>query len=115
MDPISNVDRLVIMLRQRLLERSRTAANRKPGGRTELEATPSPAKSGIEALETIKEYKGHTAHRAVIQGLLTEHFGIEVINDAQFQAIVSRVTGAIENDSEAAILLDAVIADLRRG
>jgi hypothetical protein len=51
--------------------------------------------------------------RALVQNLLTEHFGASLLNDAQFQQVISRVAGAIEDDAEASKLMAQVLSELR--
>jgi len=64
----------------------------------------------MAAIETADE---KPLRRAVIQNLLADQLGEGLLNDAQFQQIVSRVTDAIEEDRDAAELLSRVIAELR--
>jgi hypothetical protein len=111
MDPISNVDRLVILLRQKLIERSRKMARDKPGGKsTPVRADPSV----IDTLAGTGNVDERVLHRAVIQNLLAEQFGADVINDAQFQSIISRVTEAIKENADTASLMGKVISSLRQ-
>lgn len=111
MDPISNVDRLVILLRQKLIERSRKVAGEKRAGKG-LAAGTRP--TAIEALASAENVDEHVLRREVIQSLLADQFGPEIINDAQFQTIISRVTEAIEENAETANLLRRIISGLRQ-
>jgi hypothetical protein len=65
----------------------------------------------IAAAEGVDERQ---LRRALVQNLLTEHFGPSLLNDGQFQQIVSRVTGVIEQDVEASNLMAQVLSELRR-
>jgi hypothetical protein len=110
MEPVSNADRLVLLLRQKLEERSRTAR----GSAKAKSNTPAPAEaSGVRALAAIEGTDERSLRRAIIQNLLADQFDPALINDAQFQQIVTRVTDAIEDDREASALIQRVIADLR--
>jgi hypothetical protein len=112
MDPISNADRLELLLRQKLEERARVQhAQRPPAKPGTQEAAPA---SGIHALATVDWTDERALRRAIIQNLLADQLGPELINDAQFQQIVSRVTNAIEEDAAAAELLTGVASELRR-
>lgn len=114
MDPISNADRLVLLLRQKLLERSKATAKdrlaKNQKGNVEAPVQPS----GLQALAAIDGIDERDFRRALIQHLLADQLGPDLVNDAQFQQIVSRVTGAIEEDSDISQLLSRVISDLRR-
>jgi hypothetical protein len=110
MDPISNVDRLVLLLRQRLSERSTarhgaaTAASRR--------TSPPPA-DVVRALAAVEGMDERHLRRALIQSLLSDAFGKGVVNEAQFQQVVDRVTQTIEDDPDTARLLQRVVGDLR--
>ncbi len=110
MDPISNADRLVILLRQKLQERAKLGGAARAGRKTDL-ATATP--TGIEALAAIEGADERPLRRALIQNLLADQLGPALLNDAQFQQIVSRVTEVIEDDPGAAQLLSRLVSDLR--
>ena len=92
MEPISNADRLVLLLRQKLQERAKAgrAANRQ-------KAVPdSPAEpSALQALAAVESVDEGVLRRAFVQNLLADQLGPELLNDAQFQQIVSRVTALL--------------------
>lgn len=109
MDPISNADRLASVLRQKLLERSKSAAaqgarKRESGGN---------AATGVHALAAIEGIDERQLRRTLLQSLLAEEFGAELINQAQFQQVVDRVLDTIEQDQQATNLLSRVIRDIR--
>jgi hypothetical protein len=110
MDPISNVDRLVLLLRQRLQERERARGPAKAGRRA---APATGGMSAAQALAAIDDVDERHLRRALIQGLLSDQFGSNVINEARFQQIVDRVLGAIEDDDAGRALLDRISKDLR--
>lgn len=110
MDPISNSDRLIALLRQKLQERTKTkAASRKPAGKGESLST----LSSVQAMAAIDGADERQLRRAFIQNLLADQLGPMLVNDSQFQQIVTRVTAAIDDDPAAAKLLSRLIADLR--
>ena len=111
MDPISNADRLVLLLRQKLEERARSSSATRPTGKPAANAPAPP--SGMRALAAIDWSDERPLRRAVVQNLLADQLGPELVNDAQFQQIVSRVTDTIEEDVQASELLMRVIAELR--
>src|ERR1700749_415705 len=108
MEPISNADRLVLLLRQKLKERSRAARG---GARAVPHAPAEP--SGVRALAAMDGVDERSLRRAIIQNLLADQLDPSLINDAQFQQLVTRVTDAIEDDREASELMLRVVADLR--
>ena len=108
MDPISNVDRLVLLLRQRLQERERAkGASRtsRPNRQVEPRA--------VEALAALEGVDERQFRRSLIQGLLSDQFGQGVINDAKFQQVVDRVLGALEDDPKGRELLDRISREMR--
>ncbi len=111
MDPISNVDQIVLLLRQRLTERERAA-----GVRGERKAGVEPAAQSVDALRALAAVENvdeRQLRRALIQNILSEQFGAEMINDARFQQVVDRVTETIEGEADAARLLGRVTRELR--
>lgn len=110
MQPISNVDRLVLLLRQRLAERGKAS---RPSAATAGAAAPArAAPSALQALAGVDGVDERHLRRALIQDLLSDSFGERAINDAQFQRVVDRVTETIEGDPQAAKLLQRVLGDL---
>jgi hypothetical protein len=112
MDPISNADRLVLLLRLKLEERAKSNAANRSAGKPQADAPASPL--GVRALATIDWSDERPMRRAIIQSLLADQLGPELVNDAQFQQIVTRVSDAIEDDAGASELLTKVVAELRR-
>ncbi len=113
MEPISNTDRLILLLRQKLEERAKASANSRSTGRANPAASAPVEPSGVRAMMAVEGADEHSLRRAVLQNLLADHLGPELINDAQFQQVVTRVSEAIEEDDEASTLLTQVIAQLR--
>jgi len=112
MDPISNADRLVLLLRLKLEERAKSNAANRAASKPHTEAPASPL--DVRALATIDWSDERPMRRAIIQSLLADQLGPELVNDAQFQQIVTRVSDAIEDDTGASELLTKVVAELRR-
>lgn len=112
MEPISNIDRVVLLLKQRLEQRSRAqrqeGAARRRGG-----SEPQPGAQGITALAALAGVDERQLRRTFVQTLLADQLGADLVNDAQFQQIVSRVASAIEADADAARLLTRVLGDAR--
>lgn len=111
MEPISNADRLVLLLRQKLEERSKTLAKNARGAAKTDRSVPEP--SGLRALAAVEGVEDKPLRRAFIQNLLADQLGSAFLNDAQFQQVVTRVTDSIDDDPVTAKLLSRLIADLR--
>lgn len=112
MDPVSNVDRLVLILRQQLEERAARGATAptsapKPAGSTRA--------SNLRALAALDGVDDAALGRTIIEGILTDAFGAELLNDARFQQVVERVTRTIEEEQEAKRLLLRLVGAVRRG
>lgn len=110
MEPVSNVDRLVLLLRQRLQERERLKAAPRTAGRTTGRTGGLTAAQALAAIGHIDERQ---FRRALIQGLLTDQFGHEMLNEARFQQVVDRVVSAIEGDAAGRELLDRISREMR--
>jgi hypothetical protein len=112
MEPISNVDRLVVLLRRRLLERSKAAGSArkdKAGGSGERAGEVSQ----LRALAAIEGVDDRQLKRALIQNILADQFGNEMLNEAKFQQMVDRVTEGLEGEPGSATLLTRVVGELR--
>ena len=115
MDPVSNVDALVLILRQRLEERARAQSTTKT---ERLKAPEPPFDSGVRSVEALASLEGVSDHqlgRALIQSVLTEHFGADLLNEAKFQRVIDQVTETIEQEPDAARLLGRTLGELRSG
>lgn len=111
MEPISNSDRLVLLLRNKLEERAKAASSGRSAAKLSGSAPVSPM--GVHALAAIDWADERLLRRSIVQYLLADQLGPTLINDAQFQQIVSRVTDAIEEDTQASNLLTQTISELR--
>jgi len=112
MDPISQVDQLALILRQRILDQSKTrSARHKPSG-TE---TRSSWVGGLKAMAATDGIDDHQLRRALIQNILAEQFGRGLINETKFQQVVERVVETLEADSSGSILMARCVAELRGG
>jgi len=113
MSAISNVDRLVVVLRQRLLEQvQQPAANRADlPNETQRQAT---GFEQLQALAAVDDIEDDQLRRALIQNILSEYFGPELLNEAKFQQVIDRVTDVLKRDPKLSKLLSQVVRDLRR-
>jgi hypothetical protein len=115
MDPVSNANRIAMMLRARLQERAKAGA----GGRASKADTKGSGetvrKGAMRSAEAIEGLGDRRLKRALIEDILTDQFGTALVNDAQFQQVVDQVTDAIEADAEGAAIFSRVVDDLRAG
>ena len=111
MDPVSNVDQLVLLLRQRLLERSRTQSA--SDARRSAAKRPANPLETVQALAAVEGMEDRDLQRAFVQSLLTEQFDSRLINDAKFQQVVDRVTDALNDDTGTSRLLGRLMDELR--
>ncbi len=112
MDPISNADRIAAVLRQTLRERlgpgrSGTAARGDDSASHLLSRL-----SAARAIAAIRGINDRERRRALVQALLAQKFGLELLNDAHFQQLVSRVSQVIEDDAEIVDYLTRIMKDL---
>lgn len=114
MDPIANADRLLLLLRQKLLDRSKAASASARVGGPAAQRPPAAGLGSVQALAGVDGLDERQLRRALIQVLLADQLGEELINEAEFQQVVERVTDAIGEDRAAARLLGRVLDDLRR-
>jgi hypothetical protein len=113
MDPVSNANRLAMLLRQRLDERSRAGPAAR-AGRKEAKGTGDvagrDAMRGADAVEALDDRK---LKRVMIEHILVDQFGPALVNDASFQQLVDQVTEAIEADKNGALTLSQALAEVR--
>jgi len=113
MDPVSNANRLAMLLRQRLDERSRAGAAAR-GGRKEAKGTGDVAgKGALRGADAVEALDDRKLKRVLIEHILVDQFGPSLVNDASFQQLVDQVTEAIEADSNGALTLSQALAEVR--
>jgi hypothetical protein len=106
---ISNVDRLVLLLRERLAQRTKVARGATRGA-SPVRASPAEMIRELAAVEGMDE---RLLRRTLVQNLLLDSFGETVVYDAQFQQVVERVTQTIEADPKTAELLQRMVRELK--
>ena len=116
MDAISNADRFVALLRQKLAERT-GARGAEQRGRTD---TGRAAEQGGQAVRSVAASAARAGaddrklRRTIVEQLLAERFGAALINDPRFQETVGQVSELMGTDPSLAAMLDEVIAAVRR-
>ncbi|WP_443751385.1 hypothetical protein [Asticcacaulis solisilvae] len=112
MDPISQVDQLAMILRQRILDHSKTRSTRRKGSGTEAKSSWVASLKALAATEAVDD---HQLRRALIQNILAEQFGHGLVNDTKFQQVVERVVDTLEADEAGTTLMARCILELRNG
>ena len=115
MDPVSNANRIAMMLRARLQERAKSGAAERGGHRDAPVTADAPKKGPVPGADAIGSLDDRRLKRALIENILADQLGPALINDARFQQVVDQVADAIDADSDGAALLSRTIADLRAG
>jgi hypothetical protein len=113
MDPVSNANRIAMLLRQRLQERSKSATAERSGRRDLPGAVDAPRKGALRGASAIDALDDRRLKRALVENILADQLGAGLINDAKFQQVVDQVAEAIESDTDGALLLAKAITDLR--
>lgn len=114
MDPVSNANRIAMLLRQRLQERTRTAAAER-GRKSSRGLDGTIRGETIRSAEAIEGLDDRQLKRALIEDILADQFGTDLLNDAKFQQVVDRVADAIDADAGGGVLLEKAVAGLRAG
>ncbi len=113
MEPISNVDRLVLILRQRLQERARASAGARKAAKPPTGRAAVDPMATVQALAAVDDVDDRQLKRALVQGLLAENLGPGLVNDAGFQQMVDRVAETLDRDPDLGKLMARVVVDLR--
>lgn len=115
MDPVSNANRIAMMLRARLQERAKAGAAGRASRADSKASGEASRKGAVRSAEAIEGLDDRRLRRALIEDILTDQFGTALVNDARFQQVVDQVTDAIEADAEGGAIFSRVVEDLRGG
>ena len=114
MDPISNTDRLVQLLRQKLSERAKA---RSPAGAAHG------ATVDAKGMDKVLAVTGRSAEagaddaqlqRILIEQLLADQFGPAMVNEPKFQQVVDRVHDIMKSDPDVGLMLNQTLSDVRK-
>jgi hypothetical protein len=115
MDAISNTDRFVILLRQKMAERAetkRTLTNNRTESKTLTGHQAVGAVIGRSAKAGAEDEK---LRRTVIEQLLANRFGHSLINEAKFQEIIDQVYQVMMSDENLKNLFNDVVFEIKSG
>jgi hypothetical protein len=113
MDPISNVDRFAVLLRQKLEERAKRQSIRTRGT---PEAKPLQGREAIQAVTGRAARSGadkEVLERTLIEQLLVDQFGTALVNEPKFQDIINQVAKMMREDRALRFLIDGAITTLK--
>jgi hypothetical protein len=111
MTPISQTERFVLLLRERLAERARARST----GKTGAAALVGPI--GLRAVVAKAASEGaddDQLRRALLEQLLVDRLGGGTSNEARFQQIVGEVYSIMSSDETLAAQFEYVISELTR-
>lgn len=112
-DRISAADQLVLLLRQRLTEHGQAQRKgRGESGRPASARQAGPAHA-IQALAAIEGLDDRVLKRAIVQNILAEKFGAELVNDAEFQQVVEKVVSTLGDHAGGSELLARLVREMR--
>jgi hypothetical protein len=114
MDPVSNADRLVRLLRQRLAERGKAQSGRSASAPSEVQHRDPATTKAITGNFARAGGTAQALRRTLIEQLLTDQFGAAMANEPKFQQIVDRVASAMNADPDIAAMMEQVIGELKR-
>jgi hypothetical protein len=113
MDAISNADRFVILLRQKLAERAQAKKTASSQG---VKSKPPTGHEAIRAVAGRTARAGaedRSLRRTIIEQLLTQRFGAALVNEARFQQIVDQVSELMASDPGLGDLFADVMAQVK--
>ncbi len=115
MTRIDQNQQLIALVRQQLSQVSRARIARTAKVRNDKSSDSTHDVGKIRKLAAREGISEEEMQRALVQGILIEEFGEGVINDAKFQQIVDRITGLLQADDRAAVLLQQSVQRLSEG
>lgn len=111
MEPITNADRLLLILRQRLAERSKSRAVQR--GQASTSGQSATGLENVIALAAAEGADDRQLSRALVQSILADQFGGQLINEAKFQQVVERVAETLDTDPVTRQLLAKLVQEIR--
>jgi hypothetical protein len=100
MDAISNADRFVILLKQKLAERAQA---KKPSSTARTDAKQTAGYGAVLAVAGRTARAGavdRKLRRTIVEQLLADRFGAALVNEARFQLIIDQVSELMISDPD---------------
>lgn len=115
MTRISNVDQVMLLLRQQLQRMSKTDRQQKSGKTTAAAPQRREAALGrIEEITRADELSEDDLARTLVGALLVDEFGEAVANDPKFQSLIGEVHRIIAADADTKALLLEALREVRK-
>lgn len=113
MEVLSGTDRFVALLRQKLAERAQVKGASRARGAATTKTKAGPPHLVVASVAHAGADDRHL-RRAIVEQLLSDHFGSQLANEPRFQQIVERVSEIIAEDAELGAVMGSVMAEVRR-
>ncbi len=114
MEAISNTDRIVALLRQKLAERAQAKGAERKRGAEAGKAEEASSPRLVAARAALAGADDRHLRRTIVEQLLTERFGSRLANEPRFQQIIEQVSTIIGDDPELGAIMGDVMAEVRR-
>jgi hypothetical protein len=114
MTRISNVDQVMLLLRQQLQRMSKSDRQQKSGNVSSTPQRREPALGRIEEITRADELTEEDLARTLVGALLVDEFGEAVANDPKFQSLVREVHRIIASDADSKALLRDALKDVKK-
>lgn len=118
MDAVSNINQVMLILRQKLQERARKSPAASTG-KSKTSAQDAARADDVDPMRRIADlaqddgFDDQQLARLFIESLLTQEFGTSLTNDAQFQQVIERVMQGLSSDAQLASILNKTVTDIR--
>lgn len=114
MTRISNVDQVLLLLRQQLQRMSKADRSRKSGATSSTSRKRETAARRLEAIVQRDDLADDDLARTLLGALLVDEFGEAAANDHKFQRLVDEVYRVITSDTQARSLLESAMREVRK-
>jgi hypothetical protein len=118
MDAVSNINQVMLILRQKLQERARKGATSSTS-KSAPSLQDTTRSDDVDPMRRIADLarddglEDQQLARLFIESLLTREFGSALSNDAQFQQVIERVMQSLSSDTQLAAILNTAIIDIK--
>jgi hypothetical protein len=113
MDAISNADRFVVLLRQKLAERAKSRATQRTSAAQSAKAEQRDTVTAVSSRAAKAGAEDRKLRRTIIEQLLLDRFGTALVNEARFQEIIDQVTELMAAEPGLSELFADVIAHVK--
>ena len=115
MTRITNVDQVLMLLRQQLQHMSKSERSKRSGkASTAATGQRRPALGRIEAISRSDDLSEDELARTLVGALLVDEFGEAVANDPKFQQLVGEVHRIIGSDTDSRRLLRDALQEVEK-